>query len=419
MPTFQYEAMNTVGQPVKGEIDAASSEDAIAKLRSQGNFPTKIKEKAGKKGSKGQQKGGQQQRKGSGRRTAGAVPAKLLTQFTRQLSTLIDAGLPILRSLRILEEQQKPGMLRVAIRLVAEDVEAGLTLSEAMERHPKTFNRLYVNMVRAGELGGVLDLILQRLAEFQEKSQALKRKVVGAMIYPSAVITFALLIVTGLLVFVVPQFKTIFADMGSKLPGTTVALLSLSEWVMAGGWMVIMGLPVAIWLTLKLLKTSQGGRYFVDSMSLHLPLVGSILGRTSVARFTRTLGTLLSAGVPILEALNITRDTSGNEVYSRALTKVHDGIREGESFADPLRQARIVDSMVVNMIDVGEETGELDKMLNKVADTYDEEVETLVSSMTAMLEPVMVITLGLIVGFIVIALFMPMVGMLDALQGKK
>ena len=419
MPTFQYEAMNTVGQPVKGEIDATSSEDAIAKLRSQGNFPTKIKEKAGKKGAKGGPagKGGGGGPKKGGRRIAGAVPAKLLSQFTRQLSTLIDAGLPILRSLRILEEQQKPGMLRVAIRLVAEDVEAGLTLSEAMERHPKTFNRLYVNMVRAGELGGVLDLILNRLAEFQEKSQALKRKVVGAMIYPTAVITFALLIVTGLLVFVVPQFENIFADMGSKLPATTVALLDLSKWVTGGGWMVIMGLPLAVYLTLKLLKTSQGGRYFVDSLSLHIPLVGTILSKTSVARFTRTLGTLLSAGVPILEALNITRDTSGNEVYSRALTKVHNGIREGESFADPLRQARIVDSMVVNMIDVGEETGELDKMLNKVADTYDEEVETLVSSMTALLEPVMVITLGLIVGFIVIALFMPMVGMLDALQG--
>ena len=421
MPTFQYEAMNTVGQPVKGEIDAGSSEDAISKLRSQGNFPTKIKEKAAKKGGKKSGPAGRGAAAGPkkpGRRNVGAVSGKLLTQFTRQLSTLIDAGLPILRSLRILEEQQKPGMLRIAIRMVAEDVEGGTTLSEAMERHPKAFNRLYVNMVRAGELGGVLDLILQRLADFMEKSQALKRKVVGAMIYPSAVITFALTIVTLLLIFVVPKFKDIFKDMGSRLPGTTQFLLNLSAWVTGGGYMVIIGAPVALWLILKLLKTSKGGRMFVDTMQLHLPLVGSIISKTSVARFTRTLGTLLSAGVPILEALNITRDTAGNEVYARALTRVHDGIREGDSFADPLRQARVVDAMVVNMIDVGEETGELDKMLNKVADTYDDEVETLVSSMTALLEPVMVITLGVIVGFIVIALFMPMVGMLDALQKK-
>jgi type IV pilus assembly protein PilC len=418
MATFQYEAMNSVGQPVKGEVDAITSEEAINKVRAMGNFPTKIRERTGKRGAKvpGAKAGAQPVR--AGRRTAGAVSKKLLTTFTRQLSTLIDAGLPILRSLRILEQQQSPGMLRVAIRLVAEDVEGGSTLSESMAHHPKAFDRLYTNMVKAGELGGVLDTILQRLADFMEKSLALRRKVIGAMMYPAAVISFALLIVTGILIWVIPSFQTIFREMRSDLPGMTKTLLGASEWMKSTGWMYIVGAPIAIILLLRLLRSSTGGRYFIDSVKLHVPILGRIVGKTSVARFSRTLGTLLSAGVPILDAITITSDTSGNEVYARALRKVRDGIREGESFAEPLRQARIVDPMVVNMIDVGEETGELDKMLIKVADTYDDEVETLVASMVSLLEPVMVITLGLIVGFIVVSMFMPMVGLLSQMQKK-
>ena len=424
MGTFIYEALNNVGQPVKGDIDAATSEEAIAKVRAMGNFPTKIKEKsggarraAGRTGAGA--KAGSTARAGAGRRVAGKVSTKLLTQFTRQLSTLQDAGLPILRSLRILEQQQKPGMLRVAIRLVAEDVEGGQTLSEAMGRHPRTFDRLYVNMVRAGELGGVLDVILQRLADFMEKSQALRRKVIGAMIYPAAVITFAMLIVTGIMKFVIPSFQKIFLDMGEGLPGITKMLIGISQWVDAGGWAVILLSPIAIYAIFKLLKVSKGGRYFVDNLKLSTPILGRIVSKTSVARFSRTLGTLLSAGVPILEALNITRETAGNEVYARAMLKVHDGIREGESFAEPLRATKVVEPMVVNMIDVGEETGELDKMLTKVADTYDDEVETLVASMVSLLEPVMVITLGVIVGFIVVSLFLPMVSLLQAVQNGK
>lgn len=413
MPTYSYEAMNSVGQPVKGAVEAASSEEAIAKVRAMGNFPTKINEKASRKRTKAASAG---PKPGGGRRSVGNVPAKLLTQFTRQLSTLVDAGLPILRSLRILEQQQKPGMLRVAIRLVAEDVEGGATLSEAMGRHPKAFDRLYTNMVRAGELGGVLDIILQRLADFMEKAQALKRKVIGAMIYPIAVMVFAMAIVTLLLVFIVPRFASIFKEQGKNLPPITQMLLDLSGWVSGGGWIAILGVPILIWMIARLLRMSDGGRYAVDILKLKIPVMGTIVAKTSVARFARTLGTLLAAGVPILEALNITRETSGNEVYARALLKVHDGIREGNSFADPLRQAKIVEPMVVNMIDVGEETGELDNMLSKVADTYDDEVETLVQGMTALMEPVMVIMLGCIVGFIVVALFMPMVGMIQNMQ---
>ena len=420
MPTYIYEAMNNVGQPIKDQVEAGSSEEAISKVRALGHFPTKIKEKAARKPAR--RAAGAPTRPGeqapAKRRTVGRVSTKLVTQFTRQLSTLIDAGLPILRSLRILEQQQKPGMLRVAIRMVAEDVEGGATLSEAMAKHPKAFDRLYTNMVRAGELGGVLDVVLQRLADFMEKSMALRRKVIGAMIYPAAVITFAVLIVTGIMIWLVPKFKEIFTDLGSQLPGMTRLLMRISDWLGPGfGWVFVLGTPVFVFFAVKVLKTSSGGRYFVDTIKLRMPIFGRIVSKTAIARFSRTLGTLLTAGVPILEALHITRETSGNEVYARAMLKVHDGIREGESFAEPLRQARIVEPMVVNMIDVGEETGELDKMLTKVADTYDEEVETLVGSLVSMLEPVMVITLGVIVGFIVIALFMPMIGILQAVQG--
>ena len=415
MATFLYEAMNSVGQSTKGTVEAASSEEAITKVRAMGHFPTKIKEKSGG-GKSGAVKSGAGTPSRSRARTVGKVPVKKLTQFTRQLSTLQDAGLPILRSLRILEEQQKPGMMRIAIRLLAEDVEAGFSLSDAMSKHPKAFDNLFTNMVRAGELGGVLDIILQRLSDFMEKTQALKRKIIGAMIYPSAVIFFALLIVTGLLVFIVPKFKTIFDDMKQELPAATKMLLGLSDWITGSGWMIMLGLPLGIFIIWKVLGTTEGGAFFLDKIKLSIPIIGQIIGKSSIARFSRTLGTLLAAGVPILDALNITAETSGNQVYRRALKKVRESIREGESIAKPLRQAKVVDAMVVNMIDVGEETGELDKMLYKVADTYDEEVDVLVAGMVSLLEPIMVITLGVIVGFFVVALFMPMVGMIDGVQ---
>ncbi len=413
MPVFSYEAMNSVGQPVKGQIEASSSEDAISRIRAQGEFPTKVKEKAAKKGAVPQAaRGGAAAGR---RRKVGAIPNKLLTQFTRQLSTLIDAGLPIVRSLRILEQQQKPGPMRLAIRLVADDVEEGRPLSEAMSTHPKAFNRLYCNMIRAGELGGVLDLVLQRLAEFLERSQALKRKVIGAMLYPAAVITFAGGIVMAIMLVVIPKFEQIFAEMGQDLPAMTAMLMTVSKWVQFPGFIVILATPVVIYMILKLLKMSPQGRYGVDAFFMNIPVFGQIIRKTAVARFSRTMGTLLGAGVPILEALNITRETAGNEVFSRAMLTVHDGIREGESFAEPLRQAKIVEPMVVNMIDVGEETGKQDQMLDKIADVYDEEVQTLVDSMVSLLEPTMVIVLGVVVGYIVIALFMPMVGILGGM----
>lgn len=413
MPTYIYEAMNAQGQEVKDDIDALSSEEAISKIRNLGYFPTKIKEKGGRRPAKGMatQIGTGDKRP---RGTRGKVKVKVLTQFTRQLSTLQDAGLPILRSLRILEQQQKPGTLKAVCRAVADDVEAGATLSEAMAKYPRTFNKLYSNMVAAGEAGGVLDLILNRLADFMEKAQRLKRKVIGAMIYPLAVLTIAFGIVMGIMYFVIPKFEKIFLDFGIDLPGPTLFLLNMSNWISKQyGWAVVLGSPVGLILLFRLIRMSQTGQFILDMGYLKLPLIGQILGKTGVARFARTLGTLISAGVPILDGLNITRETSGNEVFRRALGDVHDSIRKGETFAEPLRKAKVCDSLVTNMIDVGEETGELDTMLIKVADNYDEEVDALVGSLVAVLDPILVVMLGVIMGGIVVALFLPMVAMIS------
>ena len=416
MATYVYEAMNQAGQEVKDEVNAASSEDALSKIRSLGYFPTRIREKGGRKKAPVAAAGGK--KKGTGF-SIGRVKTKLITQFTRQLSTLQDAGLPILRSLNILQQQQKPGLFKNILRAVAEDVEGGATLSEAFAGHPKAFDRLYVNMVAAGETGGVLDVILQRLAEFMEKAQRLKRQVTGAMIYPTVVIGFSVCIVSAIMIVVVPKFEEIFVDFDTELPDVTLFLIGLSNWFVKGmppGWAVILLSPVIVFLLLKLIRQSKGGRFVVDLIALKIPVLGQILEKTAVARFTRTLGTLINAGVPILEAINITKDTSGNEVYSRALEAVHDGIREGDSFANPLRASKVCDALVVNMVDVGEETGDLDKMLIKVADNYEEEVETLVSGLVSLLEPIMVVVLGLIVGFIVIALFLPLVSLINSVS---
>jgi type IV pilus assembly protein PilC len=350
----------------------------------------------------------------------GGVPQKHLVGFTRQLSTLQDAGLPILRSLQILEEQQKPGLMKAIIGGVADQVEGGGTLSDAMAEYPKAFDKLYVNMINAGEAGGVLDIILSRLADFMEKSAKLKKKVIGAMIYPGVVISIAVGIVSMIMIFVIPKFEQIFRDFKVELPGITKALLFVSRWfAVQYGWAYVLFSPIAFALIIKLIRISEGGKYAVDLIKLKIPILGSILGKTAIARFTRTLGTLISAGVPILDAINITKETCGNEVYSRALLKVHDAIREGESMADPLRATKVCDAIVVNMVDVGEETGDLDKMLIKVADNYDSDVDVLVGSLISILEPVMVVILGVLVGFIVVALFAPMIALIQSVSSPK
>src|SRR3954469_19029793 len=419
MATFAFEAMNSSGQEVKDEVEANDSQEAIAKIRQKGYFPTKVREKAGKKKV---QKKKEESLGGPTRKmpiSIGGVPRKQLVTFTRQLSTLQDAGLPILRSLQILESQQKPGLLKAVIGGVADEVEGGGTLSDAMSKYPKAFDKLYVNMIAAGEAGGVLDLILARLADFMEKAARLKKKVIGAMIYPAVVISIAVGIVSMIMIVVIPKFEDIFKDFKLDLPTPTKILLGTSRWFANDyGWAYLIAAPFVITGLIKLIKLSEGGRYGIDVVKLKVPILGAILSKTAIARFTRTLGTLISAGVPILDAINITKETSGNEVFARALVKVHDAIREGESMADPLRATKVCDAIVVNMIDVGEETGDLDKMLLKVADNYDNDVDVLVGSLISILEPVMVVILGVIVGFIVIALFMPMITLIQGMSGS-
>lgn len=424
MAVYQFTAMNSSGQEVKDEVEANSNDEAIAKIRSKGYFPTKVKEKAAKKaktkkgGGGGDEAAGPLTPKRKMPFAIGGVSRKQLVSFTRQLSTLQDAGLPILRSLQILEQQQKPGLLKAIVGGVADEVEGGGSLSEAMAKYPKAFDKLYVNMINAGEAGGVLDIILNRLADFMEKAAKLKKKVIGAMIYPAVVIFIAVAIVSMIMIFVIPKFAQIFADFNLKLPWVTQSLVDFANWFGPGfGWVWVLVSPVIFVLTWKLVRLSEGGKYFEDLLLLKIPVLGQIVGKSSVARFTRTLGTLISAGVPILDAINITKETSGNEVFARALVKVHDAIREGESMADPLRATKVVDSIVVNMVDVGEETGDLDKMLMKVADNYDSDVDVLVGSLISILEPVMVVVLGVIVGYIVIALFMPMVSLISGMTG--
>ncbi|MCH2212454.1 MAG: type II secretion system F family protein [Fuerstiella sp.] len=412
MPTFQYEAMDSTGLEVKDTIDAPSEAEAQTIIREKGFYVTKIREQERKKKAEAAKQKTDNRRKAF---TIGGVKSKQLTMFTRQLSTLQDAGLPVLRSLRILEGQNRPGALKNALMDVIEDIESGQTLSEAMTKQPKAFNNLYCNMVKAGEAGGALEVILQRLAEFQEKAQSLKRKIIGAMIYPAAVISVAVGIVSFIMVFIIPKFKEIFEGFDLDLPVMTQVLISCSD-IVAKYWYMIFIVPIAFWLFIKIVKKNKTGAFVADWVSLRLPLLGKILHMGVIARVTRTLGTLIASGVPILEGLLIARDTSGNAVFVRAFDNIYTAIREGETIAVPLKEAKIVDDLVVNMVDVGEETGALDDMLYKVADVYDEEVEVRVEGLVSLLEPIMVVVLGLIVGFIVIALFLPLVQLLNSLS---
>jgi len=412
MPTYKFEALDTSGQEVKDSVEAGNEDEASQKIKAMGYFVTKLTAAQAAKGAKGKKK-----KTGKSRKTftIGGVKQKQLCVFTRQFSTLQDAGLPVLRSLRILEKQMKPSVLKNSLIDVVEDVESGQTLSESMSKHPKCFDRLYVNMVKAGEAGGALEVILQRLAEFKEKAQSLKRKIVGAMIYPSVVVCVAVGILTFIMVAIIPKFKKIFDEFGLSLPQATKTLIDISDW-MASYWYVIPLFPLGVYLFLKLVRLTKAGNYALDRMVLWIPVVGSLVEKTIVARTMRTLGTLISSGVPILEALSIVKDTANNLVFERMFQRVLESIREGDTIADPLREARLVDDMVVNMVEVGEETGDLDTMLYKVADFYDEEVDTLVKSLIALLEPIMIVFLGGVIGAIVISLFLPLIKLLEGLS---
>ena len=462
MPTYQFEARDATGQEIRDIIEAASEEEAHSTIRQMGYFVTKITEKRAARAA----------RAGRRRKTfaIGGGGSKVLTTFTRQLSILQDAGLPILRSLKILEGNARPGKLKNALIDVIDEIEAGATLSEAMAKCPKVFSRLYINMVKAGEAGGALEVILQRLADFMERAESLKRKVKGAMIYPIVVILVAVGILTFIMLKIVPVFEKMFAEFELKLPAMTQLLITMSQYVVRYWYMGPIVL-VAIWLSIKLICKFRAGRMGWDMFVLKWPIIGGLIEKNILARTTRTLGTLVASGVPILEALTITRETANNALFERIYGKVTESIREGETIARPMREYsrpgfhpvalffwmalgagpmlpilfmpklqqmgaiaagagaaigalwyllkmndRVIDDLVVNMVDVGEETGELDTMLYKVADTYDEEVRTMTDGLMALLEPLLICFLGGAVGFIVIALFLPLVTMISSLS---
>ncbi|MHC4194047.1 MAG: type II secretion system F family protein [Planctomycetota bacterium] len=415
MPVYQYVAMDSQGVEIKDKVEALSEKEAISKIRNMGYFPTKVRTRGAEKRTAPKAGASAKGRRGSG----GKVKVKLVTQFARQLSTLQDAGLPILRSLRILEEQQKSGTFKRVVGYVADDIEGGSTLSEALGRYPRTFDRLFVNMVAAGEAGGVLDLILARISEFMEKREKLKARVRGAMVYPIIVLSAAFAILLLLMKYVIPKFTTVLSEMsdGAELPKVTKIVLGISGWIAYDyGWAILLGVPFGIVFLIRIMKQFRVGRLIVDSIKLKIPVVGQLSGKIAVTRWTRTLGTLISAGVPILDAINVTRETAGNEVYSNMLGNVHDSIRQGDTFAGPLRQSRTVDLIVCNMVSVGEETGDLDKMLLKVADNYDEQVDVLVASLMSLLEPIIIIVLGAVVLLIVMSIFLPMIKVITTLS---
>ena len=430
MPKFNYVAMDSRGKETKGTLDVANQNEAISRLKEMGYFPTKVTEaekpKADKKGKAGAAPAPGAKGKGGKRSINIRIPglgsgvkSKVLTTFTRQLATLVDAGLPLLRGLRVLEKQERNATLKRIIGDLALSIEGGSTFSEALAQHPKVFNRLFVNMVKAGELGGVLEVVLNRLSEFMEKAQKIKGKVVAAMFYPAAVMFVAVTILIILMVFVVPKFKQIFQDMleGKPLPGFTQLILGISE-VIAGNFLASVGVLIGLFIIFKLFIRTKFGRKLFDRVKLNFPVLGPVISKVAIARFTRTLGTLISSGVPILQALNIVRETSGNVIISNAVASVHESVKEGETITQPLEASRVFPPMVISMVDVGEQTGALPEMLMKIADNYEDEVDNAVSAMTSLLEPIMIVFLAVIVGSIVIALFLPLITLIDQLGSE-
>ncbi|MDP8219474.1 MAG: type II secretion system inner membrane protein GspF [Candidatus Theseobacter exili] len=416
MAKFAYTAMDSKGKEVSGTIDASDNMAAINKLREKGLYPTNVTEAGTKKFSGKAGTGAGQEKRSIWNLDIGGgkVGFKQLVVMSRQLATLIDAGLPLLRSLGVLIEGEKHLGLKKTISQLSQAVEGGSTFSEALAQFPKVFSKLFVNMVRAGEAGGVLDLVLNRLAEFFEKSQKLKNKIKAAMIYPILVLVFAMGILIFLITVIVPKFADMFYEMEIELPGMTEFLIKLSDFV-KGRWYLFILAIVLIIFGSKAMARTEKGRYWMDFMKLKLPVFGTLVQRIAISRFSRTLGTLIASGVPILQALNIVRDTVGNEVIGVAVTNVHDSIREGESIVDPLRQNKVFPPLVISMIDVGEETGNLAEMLEKIADTYDDEVDNAVEGLTSLLEPLLIMTLAFIVGFIVIAMFLPLIKLMQSM----
>jgi len=425
VPRFNYIALDARGQEASGLVEAPSTNAAISQLRQAGYFPTSVVEEAirGLDGEVARQRAKMapttkpRARRGIVLFARRKVSSKILMIFTRQLATLIDSGLPLLRSLNVLAKQERDKVMRNTINKVADSVQSGSTFSDALALHPRIFNDLYVSMVKAGEVGGVLELVLTRLSEFQEKAAKIKNKILAAMVYPVIVMTMAVGIMGFLLVFIVPRFELIFQDLlGDKpLPPVTRFVIGLSGFMQSHG-LVLLGAVVVIVTAYKMIGRTRRGRLVIDNFKLRMPLFGNLNRKTAISRFSRTLGTLVTSGVPILQALNITRETAGNAAIASAIARVHDSVKEGESIVQPMEASRAFPPMVVSMVDVGEETGKLPEMLLKIADVYDDEVDNAVVALTSMLEPIMIVFLAVIVGTIVLALFTPLISIITGLQ---
>ena len=422
MANFQYIALDAKGEQTTGSVSAGSESEAIQQLRGQGLYPTQVVEEG-----KGTLATGKAKVKARGKKkvkiakSGGKIKPKVLMIFTRQLATLIDSGLPLLRGLTVLGKQEPNPVLRSTVNALADSVQTGATFSESLAQHPRIFNKLFVNMVKAGELGGVLEVVLTRLAEYMEKADKLKNKIVAAMVYPFIVLFIAAAILVFLMLFIVPKFREMFAEQGGQLPAISRIVFGMSENMMKSSFL----LPNIVWIFLigallyvgfKAWSNTRAGRAIVDTLKLKIPLVGDLTKKSSISRFARTLGTLVTSGVPILQALTITRDTAGNVVVANAIDSVHEAVKEGESIVAPLQASKIFPAMVISMVDVGEETGQLPEMLLKVADVYDDEVDNAVTAFTSVLEPIMIVFLALVVGTIVFALFLPLIKMIQGVD---
>ena len=396
MPTYTYTARTVNGELKSATMDAASREDVVAQLRRQRLNVVKVDEQKSKKGG-------------------GSIKMRDIVIFTRQFSTMINSGLPLVQALDILAKQSENPALQEVTRTTVFDVESGHTVADALAKHPKAFNELYVNMVAAGEAGGILDTILMRLATFMEKNDALVRKVKGAMIYPGVIMGVAGIAISVLLIFVIPVFQAMFASVNLELPLPTKIVVGMSEFLIGYWWAVLATAGGSAFL-LRRYYATQDGRLVIDRLLLRVPVLGDVLRKSAVSRFTRTLGTLISSGVSILDGLEITAKTAGNRVISDAIMASRASIAGGDTIAAPLQKSNVFPPMVISMIAVGEQTGGLDEMLAKIADFYDEEVDAAVSNLLSMLEPIMIVFLGVVVGGMVVAMYLPIFDMINTVQ---
>ena len=412
MAKFKYSASDKEGRELSGVLESTSERTARKELADQGLTVSRISEVAIQSEKKAAAKKQRKPMFGTG------VTSENVTIFSRQLATLLKAGLPLLRSLEVIGRQEKNPYFKDIVDNLADAVRTGNKFSDGLQQHPKVFDKLYINMARAGEAGGVLDVVLDRLATFQEKAMKTTNKVKSAMVYPIVILTVALAIVVILMIFVVPQFQKIFSDMlnGAPMPALTQTIIDISDF-MKQNYIATLGIVIAAIAAVKIFFKTKVGIRLWDIAGLRLPKFGDLVMKSTVARFTRTFGTLLASGVPILEALNITRGTIKNSVISDALLRVHDRVRDGEPLATPLDQQKIFPTMVTSMVEVGEETGQLSEMLNRIADNYDEEVDNAVGGITSVIEPIMIVLLAVMVGTIVIALFLPIIQIIQKLTG--